>query len=77
MGSSPASCPVTPLGRTECAQTLADESAARGAEIHVSTLPPLVQGPYELAGFTCPHGTQYWIEPTGEQIVRWAETRTP
>ena len=70
-------CPVTPLGRTECAQKLIDESAALGAEIHVSTLPPLIQGPYENAGFTCPHGTDYWIAPTGDQVASWVETRTP
>lgn len=70
-------CPMTPLGRTACAQQLIDESAKHGLEIHVSTLPPLVRGPYETAGFICPHGVEYWIEPTGEQIARWVETRTP
>jgi len=70
-------CPTTPLGRTVCAQTLIDQSAELGADIHVSTLPPLVAGPYETAGFRCPHGVEYWIEPTGEQIAHWVETRTP
>lgn len=66
-------CPTDALGRSECAQTLAANSAALGAEVHVSTLPPLVAGPYETAGFRCPHGVNYWIEPTGEQIARWVK----
>jgi hypothetical protein len=65
-------CPTDPLGRSECAQHLATLSADLGAEVHVSTLPPIVAGPYETAGFECPHGTQYWIEPTGEQVADWA-----
>jgi hypothetical protein len=70
-------CPLTPLGRSTCAQQLIDESAKRGAEIHVSTLPPLVQGPYEIAGFRCPHGVEFWIEPTGEQVADWAARQVP
>jgi hypothetical protein len=68
---------MSPLGRTECAQQLIDLSAEAGTEVHVSTLPPLVHGTYETAGFRCPHGVEYWIEPTGEQIAEWVETRTP
>ncbi|MGA5819707.1 hypothetical protein ACPC54_17835 [Kitasatospora sp. NPDC094028] len=41
-------------------------------EITVSTEPPLVAGPYTNDGLRCPHGITYWIEPTGEQIARWA-----
>lgn len=67
-----ATCPTDALGRSECAQTLATLSTDFGAEIHVSTLPPLVDGPYENAGFRCPHGIEYWIAPTGEQIADWA-----
>lgn len=70
-------CPTDALGRSECAELLRTMLAAGfdgqpGAEIHVSTLPPLVQGAYETAGFVCPHGVEYWIEPTGEQIADWA-----
>lgn len=65
-------CPTDALGRSECAQMLAENSVALGAEVHVSTLPPIVAGPYETAGFRCPHGVKYFIEPTGEQIVDWA-----
>jgi hypothetical protein len=46
--------------------------AAMGVEITVSTVPPLVAGPYTTDGFTCPHGVTFWIEPTGEQIAAWA-----
>lgn len=65
-------CPTDALGRSECAQRLAADSLALGAEVHVSTLPPLVRGAYEPAGFMCPHGKEFWIEPTGEQIADWA-----
>lgn len=54
-----------------CAATLKDEMAAMGVEITVSASRPLVIGPYTTEGFTCPHGTTYWIEPTGEQIAAW------
>jgi hypothetical protein len=70
-------CPTDALGRSECAQVLADLSAAGfdghpGCEITVSTARPLVRGPYTTDGFVCPHGVEYWIEPTGEQIADWA-----
>jgi hypothetical protein len=40
-------------------------------EVTISTEPPLIRGPWTTDGFTCPHGTTYWIEPTGEQVARW------
>ena len=46
-------------------------------DITISTEPPLVRGPYTGAGFTCPHGTTYWIEPTSEQIAKWRAESTP
>jgi hypothetical protein len=70
-------CPINALGRSVCAQTLADNSLALGAEVHVSTLPPLVAGPYEEAAFECPHGVTFWIEPTGEQVADWAARQVP
>lgn len=51
--------------------------AAGGAEITVSTCRPLVRGPYTTDGYKCPHGTTFWIEPTGDQIARWAADGTP
>lgn len=45
-------------------------------DVTVSTSPPLVRGPYTADPFTCPHGVAYWIEPTGEQIARWAADGT-
>lgn len=40
-------------------------------EVSISTAPPLVRTPYTTDGFRCPHGTTYWIEPTGEQVAKW------
>ena len=45
-------------------------------EITVSTAPPLVKNPF-TEGYTCPHGTTYWIEPTSEQIAKWHAEGTP
>lgn len=50
--------------------------AARGIDVTVSDLPPLVKGPWTAcAPYTCQHGLQLWPEPTGEQIATWAHRR--
>lgn len=56
----------------QCARILIETMAEKGAEVTVSTLPPLVFGPYTVEAFECPHGTMFYMEPTGEQIARWA-----
>lgn len=68
---------MTTESHTQCPNELRDRMAAMGVEITVSTSPPLVAGPYTTDGFTCPHGTTYWIEPTGEQIASWRQDGTP
>lgn len=60
----------------QCRNELLDRMAAVGIEITVSEQPPLVRGPYTTDGFTCPHGTTYFIEPTGEQIAQWQQDGT-
>jgi len=69
-------CPTDALGRNECVELLRTTMAAGfdgrpGCEITVSTAPPLIVGPYGINGYTCPHGVDYWIEPTSEQIAEW------
>ena len=61
------SAPVKP--HETCAGQLREGMAP--IEVTVSTAPPLVAGPYTTEPFTCPHGTTYWIEPTGEQVAQW------
>lgn len=61
----------------QCRNELLDRMAASGIEITVSTEKPIVLGPYTTDGFTCPHGTTFWIEPTGEQIAQWQRDGTP
>lgn len=56
-----------------CRGSLAADAAALGVDITISTVRPLVIGPYTTDGFICPHGTTYWIEPTGEQIAQWVK----
>ena len=60
----------------QCRNELLNRMAAMGVEITVSTSPPLVRGPYTTDGFTCPHGTTFFIEPTGEQISQWHKDGT-
>jgi len=54
-----------------CAAFLKAQAAENGLDVHVSTQPPIVAGPYTTEPMVCPHGTAYWIEPTGEWIA-WA-----
>jgi hypothetical protein len=70
-------CPTTPYGRPWCAHVLITNMAAMGAEVTVSTAPPIVHGRYTVDPFRCPHGVTYWIEPTGEQIAAWVKDGVP
>jgi hypothetical protein len=70
-------CPTTPYGRPFCAELLVRYMSVLGAEVTVSTAPPIVHGPYTVDPFRCPHGVTYWIEPTGEQIAAWVEDGVP
>jgi hypothetical protein len=40
-------------------------------EVTVTTLAPLVRGPYTEQAWVCPHGVRWYMEPTGEQIAQW------
>jgi hypothetical protein len=54
-----------------CAEFLRALAASLGSEVTVSTVPPPVVGPYGVDSFTCPHETEYFIEPTVRQIAAW------
>jgi hypothetical protein len=56
-----------------CRQTLISGMRDMGVEVVASTLPPLVVGPYTTDPYVCPHGTTFWLEPTGEQIAAWVK----
>jgi hypothetical protein len=60
-----------------CREQLRQQAVALGLDVTVSTARPLVVGSYPPGGFRCPHGTQYWIEPSGEQIAQWHRDGTP
>lgn len=62
----------TPHDHAGCREYLRQRASHFGSEVSVSTEPPLVAGPYPTGGFKCPHGTTFYIEPTGEQIAQWA-----
>lgn len=70
-------CPTDALGRSECAEFLRARLAAGtdthpGCEATVSPARPLVASPYGVNSLVCPHGVEYWLEPTSEQIADWA-----
>lgn len=58
--------------RDECGEELRLRAAAAGAEVTVSTAAPLVETQWTKPPSTCPHGITYWLEPTSDQIARWA-----
>lgn len=60
----------------ECREVLRATAAERGVDIVVSTARPLVASPYGANSFRCPHGTEYFIEPSGEQITQWVKDGT-
>lgn len=45
-------------------------------DIHVTTAPPVVPSPW-TAAVTCPHGTTFYMEPTGEQLAEWSRVQMP
>lgn len=61
-----------PSDHDDCAADLRQQMAGLGCDATVSTLPPIVPSPYGVASFHCPHGVEFFTEPTGEQIAAWA-----
>lgn len=62
----------TPADHSECRPYLMRLAAEIGTDVVVSLVPPIVAGPYRTEALTCPHGTTFYLEPTGEQIAEWA-----
>lgn len=56
----------------ECADLLAEQMAAMGVEVTVTTEPAGVDEPR-----TCPHGVRYWVAPTAAQVARWGVEDLP
>lgn len=61
-----------PINHADCPVYMRDGMAELGADVTVSTAPPLVPTGYEQVAVQCPHGVTYWMEPTSEQRVEWA-----
>lgn len=57
----------------QCREGVRADMAQIGIDVAVSTAPPIIVGPMDVQGYTCPHGTTYWYwrEPTGEQVAQW------
>lgn len=45
-------------------------------DVMVSTEPPLVHNKFTHT-MRCGHGVPYYVEPTSEQMLFWAERKTP
>lgn len=59
-----------------CADHIRNIMAVGGVEVTVRAANPLIASQW-TRGMTCPHGTTYWYEPTGEQHAKWAREGTP
>lgn len=59
------------FGGHGCEQQLRQFWEMANTDVTISTVPPLVIGPYTQPGLTCPCGVTFWVEPTGEQIAEW------
>ena len=60
-----------PAEHDGCRQVLVDGMAKHGVEATVSTAPPIIPTPYDQAPFRCPHGVNFYMAPTSEQIAEW------
>ena len=61
-----------------CLDQLREAFAHQHLDVTVSTVPPIVAGPFTLeAPFICPHGVKHWAEPTGEQLAQWTADNAP
>lgn len=66
----------TPKDHAGCADWLRSHFINDGIDVVISTEPFLVVGPYTLVdgepcSMTCPHGTTFYWEPTGDQVAEW------
>lgn len=74
---TPCDCGGHHHDHASCASELRVRFTEMGLDVTVSTVPPIVNGPYTVAPYICPHGVRHWAEPTGEQIARWNEQGAP
>lgn len=65
------------VDHADCLPFIRSAFEGKGADVVVSTLPPLVYGPYTTDALMCPHGTTYYLEPTGDQVAKWALESRP
>lgn len=68
-GSSQPPVATNPTDHGDCAAFLKAGAARHGLDVTVSPFPLNEAKPYV---FTCPHGTHFWIAPTGAQLAEWA-----
>ena len=60
-----------PEDHEQCGSWLKAQFAKLGADVFVTTAPPLIETVYEQDPFICPHGTTFWHAPTSEQMAEW------
>lgn len=55
----------------DCAAYLRGKAAQTGLDLLVSETKPTVSYPeFPASVATCPHGTQFWVQPTPEEAAR-------
>lgn len=64
--------PHAPTDHAECAAWMKAGFSRLGADVIVTTAPPLIATGYDQDPFVCPHGVTFWHAPTSEQIAEWA-----
>lgn len=63
--------PLVHDGEGGCEDVIVAAMTGSGIEIAIGTEEPLVQNKW-IEGVTCLHGVTFWIEPTSEQLAKWA-----
>lgn len=70
---------TSPLGLSPCAtdtppcrEFLVAQMAEMGVDAVASSARPIIPSTYGVTSFICPHGIEYFLEPTGDQIAAWA-----
>jgi hypothetical protein len=68
---------MEPELHTECRLILQGGARKLGADVKVYQQEGKPHECRWLNGFRCPHGIQFWIEPTDAQHAEWERTNAP
>ena len=69
--------PSPPPCADECRRVIVDLMAQQDTEVHATWVAPLFPTGYAELDMRCPHGVPWFMEPTAEQRLRYAQEGTP